>query len=132
MEDQKMKVEKGLRYSKEHEWVKVDGNRAYIGITDHAQQSLGDIVFVELPETGTMLKSGDVLGVVESVKAASDVYAPISGKVVEVNEDLSAHPEKMNEEPYESWIAVLEPDNVSEAGDLMDEAEYEEYCSKED
>lgn len=127
-----MKVEKGLRYSKEHEWVKVDGNRAYIGITDHAQQSLGDIVFVELPETGTMLKSGDVLGVVESVKAASDVYAPISGKVVEVNEDLSAHPEKMNEEPYESWIAVLEPDNVSEAGDLMDEAEYEEYCSKED
>ncbi len=126
-----MNVLKGLKYSKDHEWVRLDGNRAYIGITDHAQHSLGDIVFVELPEIGSNLKESDVLGVVESVKAASDVYTPIAGKVIDINETLAEHPEKINEEPYESWIAVLEPEDVSGIEALMDEAEYEAFCREE-
>lgn len=131
LEEDQMKVVKGLWYSKDHEWVRLDGNKAYIGITDHAQLSLGDVVFVELPEMGTVLQADDVLGVVESVKAASDVYTPISGTVVEVNEELSAHPEKLNEDPYESWIAVLEPDDSSKIEELMDDAEYEKFCAEE-
>lgn len=126
-----MNVMKGLRYSKEHEWVRLEGNRAFVGITDHAQHSLGDIVFVELPEVGAVLNESDVLGVVESVKAASDVYSPIAGKVVEINEILSEHPEKMNEEPYESWIAVLETEDTSGFEALMDETEYEAFCREE-
>lgn len=126
-----MNVLNGLRYSKEHEWVRLEGDRAYIGITDHAQHSLGDIVFVELPEKGTSLKESDVLGVVESVKAASDVYTPIAGKVVDINETLAEHPEKINEEPYESWIAALEPEAISDIKALMDEAEYTAFCQEE-
>ncbi len=121
-----------MRYSKEHEWVRFEGERAYIGITDHAQQSLGEIVYVELPEIGANLEAGDVLGVVESVKAASDVYTPVSGKVVEINEELSANPEKINEDPYGSWIAVMETGNGNWQDDLMDEAEYEKYCEEEE
>ena len=90
-----MKVLEGLKYSKDHEWVKVDGNKAYIGITDHAQHSLGDIVFVEIPEEGIDINKGDVLSVVESVKAASDVYTPVSGKIIEVNKELEDSPEKL-------------------------------------
>jgi len=126
-----MKVLKGLFYSKEHEWVKLDGNRAYIGITDYAQESLGEIVFVELPEVGTVLNADDVLGVVESVKAASDIYTPIPGKVVEVNEELIDNPESINEDPYENWIAVLETDDTSYTEKLMDEKEYEQYCNEQ-
>lgn len=120
-----------LKYSKEHEWVKLEGDRAYIGITDYAQDSLGDIVFVELPEEGEELEAGDVLGAVESVKAASDIYAPISGKVVEVNEELEDAPEMINEEPYEAWIAVLEISDPSELEDLLSAEEYEKLCEEE-
>lgn len=127
-----MKILEGLRYSKEHEWVKLDGNRVYVGITDHAQHSLGEIVFVELPEMGSHLDVDDVMGVVESVKAASDVYTPVSGTVVEINEELVDSPEKINEEPYESWIAVLEIDDASTVDALMDEKEYEAYCKEEE
>lgn len=127
-----MKVLEGLKYSKDHEWVKIEGTKAYIGITDHAQHSLGDIVFVEIPEVGTELNKGDVLSVVESVKAASDVYTPVSGKVVEVNEKLADSPEKINEDPYGSWIAAVEISDVSEADELMDMDEYERYCSEEE
>jgi len=126
-----MKTIEGLKYSKEHEWVKVDGNKAYIGITDHAQSSLGEIVFVELPETGAELNAGDVLGVVESVKAASDVYTPVTGVVTEVNEELEASPEKINEAPFESWIAVMELNDLSELDMLLDADEYEEFCKEE-
>ncbi|NSW91832.1 MAG: glycine cleavage system protein GcvH [Firmicutes bacterium] len=126
-----MNIEKGLKYSKEHEWVRVEGNRAYIGITDYAQNALGDVVFVELPETGADLETGDTLGVVESVKAASDIYTPVSGTVVEVNDELSESPEKINESPYEAWIAVIELNDFSQLDDLMDEYEYEQFCSKE-
>ena len=122
---------KGLRFSKDHEWVRLDGNRAFIGISDHAQHSLGDIVFVELPMLGSVLNASDVLGVVESVKAASDVYTPIAGKVVQVNEALVDHPEQINEQPYESWIAVLETEDTSALEALMDETEYEAFCQEE-
>ena len=128
-----MNIEKGLMYSKDHEWVRVEGNRAFIGITEYAQNALGDIVFVELPEIGIELKAGDTLGVVESVTSASDIYTPVSGKVVEVNEDLTKNPENLNKDPYKSWIAAIESDDFSsDLDNLMDAAEYEEYCSKEE
>lgn len=127
-----MNMVKGLKYSREHEWVKVEGNVAYIGITNYAQLALGDIVFVELPEVGKVLKSGDVLGVVESVKAASDIYAPVSGKVVKVNEELAGTPEKINTEPYESWIAAVELSDSSELESLMDEEQYGRFCIREE
>lgn len=126
-----MKLEKGLKYSKEHEWVRVEGNRAYIGITDFAQNALGDIVFVELPEIDLELEAEDILGVVESVKAASDIYTPVSGTVVEINEELNDSPEIINERPYEAWIAVIELKDASQLDNLMDEHEYEDFCSKE-
>jgi glycine cleavage system H protein len=119
-----MKIVEGLKYSKEHEWLKVEGNRAYVGITDYAQHALGSIVFVELPKVGKKLVPGDVLGVVESVKAASDIYMPVSGIVIDINNKLVENPEKMNEEPYESWIALIEITNVNELGGLMDAAKY--------
>lgn len=126
-----MKTLQELKYSREHEWVKVEGNRAYVGITDHAQDALGDIVFVELPEVGDEIEAGGILGTVESVKAASDIYAPISGRVVEVNEELENSPEKINETPYEAWIAILEISDPSELEDLMSAKEYEKFCAEE-
>ena len=127
-----MKVLDGLKYSKEHEWVKVVDNRAYVGITDYAQDSLGEIVFVELPEAGTHLDAGDVFGVVESVKAASDIYSPLEGKVVEVNEALADDPALLNEDPYENWIAVLEITDDSFLDDLMNPSDYEAFCAGEE
>ncbi|HHZ12682.1 MAG: glycine cleavage system protein GcvH [Caldicoprobacterales bacterium] len=126
-----MKVIEGLKYAKGHEWVRMEGNRAYIGITDFAQDELGDIVFIELPEVGTDVEVDDILGSIESVKAASDIYAPVSGTVVEVNEELEGSPELVNEEPYESWIAIIEVNDTGELDDLMDADEYEKYCEEE-
>ena len=126
-----MQVIKDLRYSKDHEWVKVEGNRAIIGITDYAQHSLGDIVFVELPPVGKKLAHGNALGVVESVKAASDIYTPVSGTVVEINESLSDAPEKINTDPYGSWIAILDLENPAELDELLDADAYETFCREE-
>ena len=125
-----MKVINGLKYSKEHEWVKLDGEKAYIGITDYAQHALGEIVFVELPEIDAEIELDGVLGVVESVKAASDVYSPLAGKVMEVNEDLVDDPGKLNKEPYENWIAALELTDASQMDDLMDAEAYEKFCAE--
>jgi glycine cleavage system H protein len=122
---------KALKFSREHEWVRVEEKLAYIGITDFAQHALGNIVFVERPEVGGQLDAGEVLSVVESVKAASDVYSPVSGKVTEVNGELADEPEKLNELPYESWIAVLELKDVNELNNLMDLDAYEKFCSEE-
>ncbi len=114
------------RYSKEHEWVNVEGDRARIGITEHAQSELGDVVFVELPSVGSSVKKGQNLGTVESVKAVSDIYAPIGGKVVEVNDNLESSPETINESPHEDgWIAVIEIADKSELDALLDAAAYE-------
>jgi len=114
------------RYTKEHEWVDLEGTQAKIGITEHAQSELGDVVFVELPAVGTQLKKGGNLGTVESVKAVSDIYAPLSGKVIEVNTKLESAPETINQDPHgEGWLVVLEVADSSEADHLLDAASYE-------
>ena len=118
-------VPDGLHYTKDHEWAKVEGARARIGITDHAQHELTDVVFVELPSVGKAVKQGEEIGVVESVKAASEIFAPLSGKVVEVNKVLEEKPELVNQSPYgDGWLAVLEVANPAEANGLMDAAAY--------
>jgi glycine cleavage system H protein len=127
-----MSTPKDLRYSEEHEWVKVEGEKVRIGITDFAQSELGDIVFVELPEVGDEIKADEPFGSVESVKTVSELYAPISGKVVEINEDLDDSPEFVNESPYEkAWMIVIEPANASDVENLMTAEQYEEMI-KED
>ncbi|WP_416828503.1 glycine cleavage system protein GcvH [Ectobacillus polymachus] len=127
-----MSIPKEYRYSEEHEWVKVDGNKVVVGITDFAQHELGDIVFVELPEVGTELKVNEPFGSVESVKTVSELYAPISGKVIEINEELNDSPELVNESPYENaWMVVLEPSNASELEDLLSAEKYEALISEE-
>ncbi|WP_449537465.1 glycine cleavage system protein GcvH [Ferdinandcohnia sp. Marseille-Q9671] len=127
-----MSTPKDLRYSEEHEWVKVEGEKVRIGITDFAQSELGDIVFVELPEVGDEIKADEPFGSVESVKTVSELYAPISGKVVEINEDLDDSPEFVNESPYEkAWMIVIEPSNASDVENLMTAEQYEEMI-KED
>jgi len=114
------------RYTKEHEWIDLEGTQAKIGITEHAQGELGDVVFVELPAVGTQLKKGDNLGTVESVKAVSDIYAPLSGKVIEVNTKIESAPETINQDPHgEGWLVVLEVADSSEADHLLDAASYE-------
>jgi glycine cleavage system H protein len=123
-----MEIIEGLYYTEAHEWVKVKDNRATIGITDHAQEHLGEIVYVELPELNSELEAGDILCVVESIKAASDVYTAVSGTVAEVNEALPNHPERINEAPYESWIAAIDMADSSELDALMDAAAYRKFC----
>jgi glycine cleavage system H protein len=120
-------VPSGLRYAKSHEWLKLEADgTATVGITDYAQSALGDITFVQLPKVGAMLKGGEVFGVVESVKAASDLYAPVSGKVVAANAELDRTPEALNREPYGSaWIMKIAVDNPADAGGLLDAAAYE-------
>ena len=127
-----MSTPKELRYSEEHEWVKTEGNKVRIGITDFAQSELGDIVFVELPEVGDEIKADEPFGSVESVKTVSELYAPINGKVVEVNEDLEDSPEFVNESPYEkAWMIIVEPSDASEIENLMTAEQYEDMI-KED
>lgn len=127
-----MNTPKELRYSEEHEWVKVEGEKVRIGITDFAQSELGDIVFVELPEVGDEISADEPFGSVESVKTVSELYAPISGKVVEVNEDLNDSPEFVNESPYEkAWMIIVEPTDAGEVDNLMTAEQYE-AMTKED
>ncbi|WP_379970404.1 glycine cleavage system protein GcvH [Ectobacillus sp. sgz5001026] len=127
-----MSIPKEYRYSEEHEWVKVEGNKVIVGITDFAQHELGDIVFVELPEVGTELKANEAFGSVESVKTVSELYAPISGKVLEINEELSDSPELVNESPYEkAWMVVLELSDASELESLLSAEKYEALISEE-
>ena len=126
-----MKIIDGLYYSEDHEWVKVDGDKAYIGITDFAQKALGDIVFVELPELDDEIATGETFGVVESVKAASDIVIPLGGTIVEINEDLEDSPENVNSDPYGSWIAAIKMSDQSELDSLMSAADYEKFCSEE-
>ena len=127
-----MEFPEDLKYSKEHEWVLVEGTVATVGITDFAQDQLGDIVFVELPAVGDKVSKEDAFGVVESVKAVSDIYAPISGKVLEVNDDLPENPEMVNEDAYgDGWMIKIEMNDPEELQDLMTAAEYEEYVAEE-
>ncbi|EPZ42658.1 MULTISPECIES: glycine cleavage system protein GcvH [Alicyclobacillus] len=124
-------VPDNLRYSKEHEWVRVEGSRAYIGITDFAQDELGDIVYVELPEVGTQLTVNETFGTVESVKTVSDLFAPVTGKVVEVNGGLEDAPERVNSSPYEDgWMVVVELSDKSELDALMDASQYQQHINE--
>ena len=124
-----MKIVEGLKYSKDHEWVKVEGNLATIGITDFAQHALGDIVYIELPEIGDTIGKDETFGVVESVKAASDVYLPVSGTVVKINEALVDEPELVNADAFENWMVCVEMDNLAELDELMDATAYETICN---
>jgi len=126
-----MKILNELLYTKDHEWLKVEGEKVYIGITDFAQHALGSIVYVELPEVDTDLSAGDAFGAVESVKAASDVFLPIDGRVVEVNEDIVDNPALVNEDAFENWMIALEIGDKSQLEGLLSAQDYEEFCNKE-
>ncbi|AKJ46027.1 glycine cleavage system protein GcvH [Acinetobacter baumannii] len=115
-----------LKYARTHEWVKIEGDLDITGITDHAQDELGDLVYVETPEVGSQVTAGEQAGVVESVKTASDIHAPVSGTVVEVNTDLEDDPDFVNEDPYgKGWIYKIKPDNIADVEKLLTNAEYE-------
>lgn len=120
-----MKVLENLKYSSDHEWVKVEGEFAFIGITDFAQDQLGEVLFVEMPEVEDEIEKGSDFGVVESSKVASDLVSPISGEVVQINEDLEDAPESINEDPYGSWIVKIKMSDVSELDDLLSATDYE-------
>jgi len=124
-----LSVPEDLQYTKTHEWVRMEGDTATIGITDHAQDELGDVVFVELPDEGDTFDAGDSFGTVESVKAVSDLYTPVGGEVVEVNSSLEDAPEKINDDPYgEGWIVKL---RISDEADLLSPEEYEKVVEEE-
>jgi len=122
-----MAIPEDLKFLKSHEWVRVDGNTAYVGISDYAQEELGDIVFVELPEIDDEFEAGEEVTNVESVKAASPIYAPVSGKIVKVNEALEDTPELVNQKPYEAFIYALELSKKSELEDLLSYSEYQKF-----
>ena len=120
-----------FKYTREHEWIKVDGGIGLVGITDHAQKALGDIVFVELPKPGAQLTAGKSFGTVESVKAVSDIYAPVSGTVTEVNEELNTAPEKVNADPHGAWMIKVKVKDAGELNQLLSAAEYEQFVAEE-
>src|SRR6266852_9114162 len=120
-----------FKYTKEHEWIKADGNNATIGITHYAQESLGDIVFVDMPKVGAELTAGKTFGSVESVKAVSDLYAPASGTVTEVNGDLATSPEKVNKDPHGSWMLKITLTNPGELAALLSASDYEKFVAEE-
>lgn len=121
-----------FRYTKEHEWILVEGDTGTIGLTDHAQKELGDIVYVDLPKPGMMLEKGKTLGSVESVKAVSDIYSPVSGEVVAVNDLLTTKPEKLNEDPHgEAWLVKIKLSAPGETADLLSAADYRKYAGEE-
>ena len=127
-----MNIPENLLFTKEHEWVRIDNDKAVLGITDYAQEQLGDITYVELPELGAEVKANSELAVIESVKAASDVYSPISGTVEAVNDELNTSPEKINQSPYEDgWICTLTDVDAEEIKKLMTASEYEEFLGEE-
>ena len=122
------KIVEGLYYANTHEWVKVEDGFAYIGISDYAQESLGEIVFVELPEEETQIEAGEEFGAIESVKAASDIISPVTGTIVMINDDLEDSPELLNEDPYENWIIKIDLEDESELNKLLNATEYKEIC----
>jgi glycine cleavage system H protein len=114
-----------FKYTKDHEWIELSGDNGKVGITDYAQQQLGDVVYVELPDVGAKLKQGQSFGTIESVKAVSELYSPVTGEVVEVNNALKDKPEAVNKEPHASWMVVIKLTNPSEKSELLDAAQYE-------
>ena len=116
----------GYKYTKDHEWIELSGDQGKVGITDYAQQQLGDVVYLELPDVGTTVTAGQSFGTIESVKAVSELYAPVSGTVLEVNDALKEKPESINSDPHTSWMVVLKVANPADAGALLDVAQYED------
>ena len=116
----------GFKYTKDHEWIELAGDRGKVGITDYAQGQLGDVVYVELPEVGAKLKQGQSFGTIESVKAVSELYSPVTGEVVEVNAPLKDKPETVNSNPHDTWMVVIKLSNPAEAGALLDAAQYQD------
>ncbi len=123
-----MSYPQDFKYTKDHEWVQVSGSEGRIGITDYAQKQLGDIVYLDLPEPGKIVKKGQVLGTVESVKAVSEIFAPVSGEVVKVNKELTEKPEKVNAEPHESWMVAVRLSDPAEMNSLLDATQYSELA----
>jgi glycine cleavage system H protein len=119
-----------LKYTKEHEWIRVDGSTGAIGITDFAQQQLGDVVYVELPEVGSSMTAGQVFGTIESVKAVSELFAPVSGEVIETNTSLKDRPDHVNSKPHETWMVKVKLANAGDMSSLMDAAAYEQLIQK--
>ncbi len=113
-----------LKYTKDHEWVRVEGDKARVGITDYAQKQLGDVVYLELPEVGRSFTAGDVFGTIESVKAVSELYSPVTGEVVEVNSALGQRPESVNADPHDAWMIAIKVTNPADMNDLLDSAAY--------
>lgn len=126
-----MAYPKDYKYTREHEWIQVNGNTGLVGITDHAQESLGDIVFVELPKVGGSLDAGKTFGTVESVKAVSELYAPVAGRVVEINESLNQSPEQINKDAHRAWMVKIELTHPDDLKSLMSAEEYEAYIAEE-
>ena len=116
----------GFKYTKDHEWVELNGDKGKVGITDYAQQQLGDVVYIELPEVGAKLKQGQSFGTIESVKAVSELYSPVTGEVVDVNASLKDKPETVNKDPHASWMIVVKLTNPGEAGALLDATQYQD------
>lgn len=127
-----MKILEDLLYTNDHEWLKVEEDKAYIGITDYAQDALGDIVYVELPEIDDEFEMEEAFAVVESVKAAADIYIPVDGRVLEINEDLEDDPSLVNEDPYENWMIAVELEDKSQLDELMNSGEYEKFLEEEE
>lgn len=123
---------KDLKYTTEHEWIKVEDNRVRVGITDYAQKELGDVVFVDLPSVGEKISAKSVMGTIESVKAVSEIYAPLSGEIMETNDDLEHSPELINQDPYgKGWIAVIEPSDLKELNKLMTSSAYTAFIESQ-
>jgi len=127
-----VQVERGLRYTRTHEWARIEGDVATVGVTDYAQSELGDITYLELPQPGTQVKQGEPMGVIESVKAASDIYSPVSGEVIEANQGVVEAPEKVNQSPYgDAWLVKIRLSDPSEVENLMDADAYEQFLVEE-
>src|SRR6266704_1077998 len=129
LQETKMSYPGGYKYTKDHEWIELSGDRGKVGITEYAQQQLGDVVYVELPEVGAQLKQGQSFGTIESVKAVSELYSPVTGEVVEVNAALKDKPETVNKDPHGSWMIVIRMTNAGESAELLDAAQYEKVIS---
>lgn len=123
-------IKEGLLYAESHEWIKVEGNVGIIGISDHAQHALGSVVFIDLPKVGKLVKKGDTFGAVESVKAASDLYLPVTGKIIEVNDVLDSTPEMLNDDPYGAWICKIEIQDSKELDSLLTPKQYKDHSEE--
>lgn len=124
-----MNIPEQLKYTNDHNWIKIDGDKIFIGVTDYGQNDLGDIIFIDPPQTGAIVFAGDILGTLEAAKTVFDICAPISGEILEINEELAAEPQGVNSAPYENWLLAMSISDEGELENLMEAEEYAAYCS---